>query len=644
MKKSFTLKAFAFGAAAAVALSASATPNDFLKVNLEKTNQLRTASVTEAPAAREISKIDHITTANKDLQKAPVQKAAPSYGNWADKGTCEYTFTQLWSAERKATYNYQRRDDSANPGDFQIKIADFGKGILSTNGVELILSIQKIMTDNGEMMAVYAPENGVNLNFQIGDGEGGSYACYYFDHYNWAKKMQQYKPDKYTDETVASWKDISDFDEVQGLITILPAYVPEMNAETAGMAIPWYITNTAGTEIVGYKFETLRLSGDEYVDPTINLDYTLGYFSHEKNATTGSFNLKYNIHDNNEAWFKIVTGKKSGTTLNNEMQSLMQAAYEGTTSDDIIKVTASTGEVSIPVKTYRKGQYTLLGCARYPGQEDGYFSTISNNTLRLVQDDLDFYAAGTAEYSDAMLYDGLMIFSDVETWEDLQGMFQDELGIELPDQYTVTVPMQESSTTPGEFRLVRPYGEFYQNYLSSLLDYDSASDYLVFNISDKNKSYIKPSASGIYFEASNNKTLMITYGSTNKMNGGWAASADAWGTCANGVLSFPEISVPEGAESVDQIFTALSHSQAEFNTTTGAITYANWAAPIWNPELCKIEGAALAGIENVAADAEFDVNAPVEYFNLQGIRVATPEAGQILIKRQGSKASKVVIR
>lgn len=53
---------------------------------------------------------------------------------------------------------------------------------------------------------------------------------------------------------------------------------------------------------------------------------------------------------------------------------------------------------------------------------------------------------------------------------------------------------------------------------------------------------------------------------------------------------------------------------------------------------------AAAGVNTVAADATFDVNAPVEYFNLQGIRVANPEAGQLLIKRQGNKATKVVIR
>lgn len=51
----------------------------------------------------------------------------------------------------------------------------------------------------------------------------------------------------------------------------------------------------------------------------------------------------------------------------------------------------------------------------------------------------------------------------------------------------------------------------------------------------------------------------------------------------------------------------------------------------------------VAGVENIAADVE-DLNAPVEYYNLQGIRVAQPEAGQLLIQRQGNKATKVVIR
>ncbi|MBD5334114.1 MAG: hypothetical protein HDR96_01760 [Bacteroides sp.] len=39
-----------------------------------------------------------------------------------------------------------------------------------------------------------------------------------------------------------------------------------------------------------------------------------------------------------------------------------------------------------------------------------------------------------------------------------------------------------------------------------------------------------------------------------------------------------------------------------------------------------------------------DENAPVEYYNIQGMRVNEPAAGQLVIRRQGSKVSKVIIR
>lgn len=46
-----------------------------------------------------------------------------------------------------------------------------------------------------------------------------------------------------------------------------------------------------------------------------------------------------------------------------------------------------------------------------------------------------------------------------------------------------------------------------------------------------------------------------------------------------------------------------------------------------------------SAIDNIATDA----NAPVEYYNLQGMRVDNPENG-LFIRRQGSKVSKVIIR
>ena len=46
-----------------------------------------------------------------------------------------------------------------------------------------------------------------------------------------------------------------------------------------------------------------------------------------------------------------------------------------------------------------------------------------------------------------------------------------------------------------------------------------------------------------------------------------------------------------------------------------------------------------SGVESVEAA---QTEAPAEYFNLQGIRVANPEAGQLYILRQGNNVSKVI--
>ncbi len=46
-------------------------------------------------------------------------------------------------------------------------------------------------------------------------------------------------------------------------------------------------------------------------------------------------------------------------------------------------------------------------------------------------------------------------------------------------------------------------------------------------------------------------------------------------------------------------------------------------------------------VESISAD---NVNAPVEYFNLQGVKVANPAAGGLYIKRQGSSVAKVIVK
>ena len=39
-----------------------------------------------------------------------------------------------------------------------------------------------------------------------------------------------------------------------------------------------------------------------------------------------------------------------------------------------------------------------------------------------------------------------------------------------------------------------------------------------------------------------------------------------------------------------------------------------------------------------------DSNAPVKYYNIQGVRVLNPQPGQLVIKKQGNKATKLIVR
>jgi hypothetical protein len=59
----------------------------------------------------------------------------------------------------------------------------------------------------------------------------------------------------------------------------------------------------------------------------------------------------------------------------------------------------------------------------------------------------------------------------------------------------------------------------------------------------------------------------------------------------------------------------------------------------WFLDNIKVYGSDASGIETTIADE----NAPAEYYNLQGVRVANPAKG-FYVKRQGNKATKVFLQ
>lgn len=109
----------------------------------------------------------------------------------------------------------------------------------------------------------------------------------------------------------------------------------------------------------------------------------------------------------------------------------------------------------------------------------------------------------------------------------------------------------------------------------------------------------------------------------------YAGSAIYWGDAQNSADNF-----------------AAAGSFAE-NGDTKTITYDDLSLLLGNGQELgyftntKITFGGTGAINEVAVDNN---NAPVEYFNLQGVRVNEPVAGQIVIRRQGNEVSKLLVK
>lgn len=80
-------------------------------------------------------------------------------------------------------------------------------------------------------------------------------------------------------------------------------------------------------------------------------------------------------------------------------------------------------------------------------------------------------------------------------------------------------------------------------------------------------------------------------------------------------------------------------AEGTFYTNVAPANVSAVAAEDYNLPSLYVYYSAGTGVENIKADA----NAPVEYYNLQGVRVANPENG-LYIRRQGNKATKVLVK
>lgn len=174
----------------------------------------------------------------------------------------------------------------------------------------------------------------------------------------------------------------------------------------------------------------------------------------------------------------------------------------------------------------------------------------------------------------------------------------------------VTLPIEKNTRTEGLYRIPSAYTHALTN--------PGTTQPFVFNIFDPNNVTVASQPTGISFTGLgscyigganlfNNQTVFATYNAETR------------------VVTFPEKFI--------------------------AYRFPNSTNPDWEPDYFYFMQNSEATYVTLPEDGgvgvkgvNFDANAPVEYFNLQGMPVANPEKGTIVIARQGNKVTKMVIK
>lgn len=311
-----------------------------------------------------------------------------------------------------------------------------------------------------------------------------------------------------------------------------------------------------------------------------------------------------------------------------------------------LKGTFNTDDCSISIANQRvgfdadKGEFLTFVHLDYEGNIDDSALVLDNSQDGDMYTYEEYGVVGESMSGDYLLDDGLIDYGYmafiyrtgelVNTgWEDagVAILFDGGFFTPLPRfgigfKTPVEVNIEKSTETENLYRLVNPWNSYFGK------EYDS---YLEFDISDPANVIIPTQATGHVDEE---------FGAASVQNFvGMYVSA---GFGVDGAMA----AIPEGREG-EHICTYNDKTKVITMPVNSTFTTFAKDDGYWN--LGKAHGAAdsyivmpggSAGVGNITVA---DDEAPVEYYNLQGIRIDNPAAGQLVIRRQGARTAKVIM-
>ncbi len=237
----------------------------------------------------------------------------------------------------------------------------------------------------------------------------------------------------------------------------------------------------------------------------------------------------------------------------------------------------------------------------------------------------DWKSAGTAKFSDGFLSPAFTSTGEAVEWD---------------------VPVEVSVKNPSLIRLVNPYGVGVAPKELTSFNGSQVPGSIWLNIANPKTVYVIPGIySGMY-----NKEYLEPYYCTNYP--GYYRYyedmtdediLDGFTEEELGTLEGATVTIPQSAFGVTPYYT-LTNNQTQTTFNTPFEIY-NWTTadgdPVYVNSVIKLPADAVDGVEEIGAE---EMNAPVKYYNLQGVEIAAPAKGELVIKKQGSKATKAIVR
>lgn len=328
---------------------------------------------------------------------------------------------------------------------------------------------------------------------------------------------------------------------------------------------------------------------------------------------------------------------------NNDWETVVSVAPSTlcTVEDGTITLAA---EYSFPstdgIATGANVRISVAGEPMWRGNRDGAFC-IQLPTAKDLNPNMKWNSLGKAKFTDG--FSALFAYQDEPIYP----------------IYEIEIQQNEADSTI--YRLVNPYAEWNCNYSSYDFNYDTSNNYYmtIYTFPE-----LKLACTNTFFTGLNTR-IKATEGqegeSEFEMFGiqnqayyfyesyastfGWYLSEVAeefpemFGTFEDGILTYPGYYEDEYSGQVMQFPTFVGWTGSYFEAEENEYMYVINKTGNFRVEFPGVN--APGAVEDVAAP---DDNTPVEYFNLQGMRLEHPQRGTFVIERRGTQVVKKIYR